>query len=133
MGVCEPFVGPEKTMVGFGLSVLAAGALLAVFSLSALLCSMLPYAGLLLGACLHLGILSHCLIYFGFFPVAMSLWFVPQGWSALGEVSFFAPALPLKPTAPLKGDFTSLCPSFTKEELGRVLLAHATTGGHEDI
>lgn len=133
MGVSEPFLGPEKTMVEFGLSVLAVGVLLAMLSLSTLLCSMFPHAGLLLGACSHLGILSHCPIYFGFFPVAMGLSFVAWGWSALWEVSFLAPALPLKPTAPPKGDFASLCPSFTKDELAPVLLAHATTGVHEEV
>ncbi|PKU32572.1 septin-9 [Limosa lapponica baueri] len=34
---------------------------------------------------------------------------------------------------PPKGDFTSLCPSFTKDELSCILLAHATTRGLEDI
>lgn len=79
-------------MVGFGLNALAVGAFLGMFSPSALLCSMLPHAGLLLGACLHLDVLSHCPIYFGFFPVAVSLWFVAQGWSALGEVSYLGPS-----------------------------------------
>lgn len=92
-----------------------------------------PHAGLLLGACLHLGILSHHPIYSGFFSVAMGLWFVAQGWTALGEVSFLAPGLPLKPTAPPKVDFTSLCARFIKDELGRVLLAHAMTRGHRDV
>lgn len=86
LGVSEPFIGPEKTTVGFGLSVLAVGALLAIFSPSAVLCSMFPHPGLLLGACLHLGILSHRPIYFDFFPVAMGLWFVAQDWSALRNV-----------------------------------------------
>ena len=63
-GVPEPCVGPEKIVVGFGLSALALGALLAVFSLSAPLCSVLPRAGLVPRACLHLGVFSHRPIYF---------------------------------------------------------------------
>lgn len=76
MGVSEPFVRPEKIMVGFGLSMLAVGALLAM------LCSVFPPpTGLLLGPCLHQRILSHHPICFGFFLLAMDLWLVAQRWS----------------------------------------------------
>lgn len=78
----------------------------------------------------------------GWTSLPWRLWFLPccrrplvcgAGLVCPWEVSSSAPGRALKPAAPPKGDFTSLCPRFIKDELGRVLLAHATTGGHEDV